>query len=79
MFATTISVFELLKATGGDVQEKNVQSPSGIREGYVSSPPANPENPRNINAVLKRLCMILYTLKYASKTHSKHSLNSVVM
>ena len=44
------------------------------RVGYVPSPPANPENPRIIDAVLKRLCMILYTLKYASQTHSKDSL-----
>ena len=29
---------------------------------------------RIIDAVLKRLCMILYALKYASKTHSKDSL-----
>ena len=29
--------------------------------------------PRIIYAVLKRLCMILYTLKYASKTHSRDS------
>ena len=42
--------------------------------GYVSYPPANPKNPRIMYAVLKRLCMILYTLKYASKTHSKDSL-----
>ena len=37
----------------------------------VPSPPANP---RIIYTVLKRPCMILYTLKYASKTHSKDSL-----
>ena len=51
-----------------------VQYPPAIRGGYVPSPPANPENPRIIYAVLKRLCMILYTLKYASKTHSKDNL-----
>ena len=50
--------------------------PSDIRGGYVPSPPANtenPENPRIIDTVLKRLCMTLYMLKYASKTHSKDS------
>ena len=36
--------------------------------------PANLENPQIIDAVLKRLCMILYTLKYASQIHSKDSL-----
>ena len=48
--------------------------PPAIRGGYVPSPPANTENPRIIDAVLKLLCMILYTLKYASKTHSNDSL-----
>ena len=48
---------------------------SAIREGYVSFLPANPENPRIIDAVLKRLCMILYPLKYASETHPKDSIN----
>ena len=42
--------------------------PPAIRGGYIPPPP---ENPRFIDAVLKRLCMILYTLKYDSKTHSK--------
>ena len=51
-----------------------IQCPPAIRGGYVRSPPANPENPRIIDAVLKRLCIILHTLKYASKTHSKDSL-----
>ena len=45
-----------------------------IRVGYLPSPPANPENQRIIDVVLKLLCMILYTLKYASKAHSKDSL-----
>ena len=31
-------------------------------------------NSKIIDAVLKRLCMILYTLKYASQTHSKDRL-----
>ena len=53
---------------------RNTVSPA-IRGGYVPSPPANLENPRIIDAVLKRLCMILYTLKYASKTHSKDSVS----
>ena len=48
--------------------------PPAIRGGYVFSPPANAENPRIIDAVLKRPCMILCTLKYASKTHSKDCL-----
>ena len=48
--------------------------PPAIHGGYVPSPPANPKNLWIIDAVLKRLCMILYTLKYASKTHSKDSL-----
>ena len=51
-----------------------IQYPHAIRGDYVPSPPANTENPRIIDAVVKRLCMILYTLKYASKTHSKDSL-----
>ena len=42
-----------------------------IHGGYVPSPP---ENPRIIHTVLKRLCMISYTQKYASKTHSTDSL-----
>ena len=54
--------------------DKGIQYSPAIRGGYVRSPPANPENPRIIDAALKRLCMILYTLKYASKTHSKDSL-----
>ena len=52
----------------------NVQYSPAIRGGYGPSPSANPENPRFIDAVVKRLCMILYTLKYASITHSKDSL-----
>ena len=36
---------------------------------YVSSPLANPENPLITDEVLKRLCMLLYTLKYASQKH----------
>ena len=32
--------------------------------GHVLFPFANPENPRIIDAALKRLCMIIYTLKY---------------
>ena len=46
--------------------------PPAIRGGYVPSPPANPENLRIIDAVVKRLCMILYIYIYiyASKTHS---------
>ena len=51
-----------------------IQYPPDIRGGYVPSPPANPEDPRIIDAVLRRLFMILYTLKYASKTHSKDSI-----
>ena len=45
---------------------------------YISSPPANLKNSRIIVAILKRLCMILYTLKYASQTHSKHSLTYTI-
>ena len=41
--------------------------------GLRPSPPVNPEDSRIIDAVLKRLLMILYTLKYASKTHFKDS------
>ena len=41
-----------------------------IRGGYVSFPSARPENPQIIDAVLKRLSMILYALKYAFQTHS---------
>ena len=44
-----------------------------ICRGYVPFP-ANPENPRIIDAVLKCLCLILYTLKYASQTHCKDDL-----
>ena len=50
--------------------------PPAIRRDYIPSPPANPQNLWIIDAVLKRLCMILYTLKYASKTHSKDSLTN---
>ena len=46
---------------------QRLQYPPAIRGGYIGSPPANPGNPQIIDAVLKRLCMILYTLKYASK------------
>ena len=51
-----------------------IQYPPAIRGGYVPSTPANPENMRIIDAGIKRLCMILYTLRYASETHSKDSL-----
>ena len=51
-----------------------IQHPPRYSRALRSSPPANPEYMQSIDAVLKRLCMILYTLKYASKTHSKDSL-----
>ena len=41
--------------------------PPAILGGYVPSPPANTENPRIIDSVLKRLCMVLYTLKCVPK------------
>ena len=65
-----------------EVANESSKPPEGIcytvsprySRGYVPSPPANPENPRIIYAVLKRLCIKLYELKYVSKTHSKDSL-----
>ena len=57
-----------------EMRTKCVWYPPAIHGGYVPSPTTNPKNPRIIDAVLKRPCMILYTLKYASKTHSKDSL-----
>ena len=52
--------------------------------GLRSFPFREYENPRIIEAVSKRLCMISYALKYASQTHSRDSLthlysNNVVM
>ena len=52
----------------------DIHYPPAMSCGYVLSTPANPENPRIIDTVLKRLCMILYTLKCVSKTHSRDSL-----
>ena len=45
-----------------------IQYPPRYSRGYVPSPPANRENLQNIDAVLKQLCTILHTLKYASQT-----------
>ena len=55
--------------------------PPAIREGYIPSPPANPEHPQIIDAVLNRLRIILHTPKYASKHIIKTVLfiNTVIM
>ena len=42
--------------------------------GLRSSLPANFENPRILDAVIKHLCMRLYTVLNASQTLSKHTL-----
>ena len=45
------------------ISRNRIYSIPRYSRGYVPSPPANPEYPRIIYAVLKRLCMILFTLK----------------
>ena len=63
IFLTLLSINQNVPA---HVTAKNKEySIPAIRGGFVPCPPANPENPRIIDAVLKHLCMILYTLKYA--------------
>ena len=49
------------------IMNYHMQYLSAIRTGYI------PFHQRIIDTILKRLCMILYTLKYASKTYSKDS------
>ena len=51
-----------------------------ICKDYVPSCPRGSENPPIVDAALKRLCIILSTLKHASQTHFKDLLiNTVIM
>ena len=52
------------------INDAETESPRHLRS-CVPSPHAKPKNPRIIDAVLKRPCMILYRLRYALQTHSK--------
>ena len=49
--------------------ERRTCSINPLFAGLRSFPSREYENQRIINAVLKRLCIISYAIKYASKTH----------